>query len=80
MFFPPQESAVLQDVGGIRRVPGKRQKVSTRAAFVFKLCFVFRCVRGDASGNAHQWHYDTLLVIIPPQEGLRLDVALVPLY
>jgi hypothetical protein len=41
---------VLQDVGGIRRVPGEQPEVSTTAECSNS---VFRCVTGDGSGRAH---------------------------
>jgi hypothetical protein len=68
---------VLQDVSGIRRVPGKRQEVSTPTAYLFKLCSVFRCVPVVHTSDTVKSR--TFLVITSPREGLRLDVRLVSL-
>ena len=43
---------MLQDVGGIRRVPGEQPEVSTTAD-VFKLSLCSAVFVGDGSGRAH---------------------------
>jgi hypothetical protein len=70
---------VLQDVGGIRRVPGEQQEVSTHTDCLFKLLVVFRCVPGDTSRSAHQRQYEirSFIIITLPLEWLKLDVRLV---
>ena len=71
---------MLQDVGGIRRVPGEQPEVSTTAE-LFKLCLcsaVFQ-VTGPVVHTSNTVKSRTFPCITPPQDGLSLDVRLVSL-
>ena len=69
---------MLQDVGGIRRVPGEQQEVST-AVDLFKLCScsaVFQAT-GPVVHTSDTVKSGNFPVIAPPEEELSLDVRLV---
>jgi len=69
---------VLQDVCGIRRVPGEQPKVSSTAdVFKLFLCSAVFQATGPVVHTRDTVRSRTFPFITPPQDGLSLDVRLV---
>jgi len=69
---------VLQDVGGIRRVPGEQPEVSTTAdVFKLSLCSGVLQATGPVVHTSDTLKSRNSPFINPPQDGLSLDVILV---
>ena len=66
---------MLQDVGGVRRVPGEQQEVSTYTACLFKLLVVFPATRHVVL-TSDSMKSTSFLIITLPFEWLKLDVML----
>jgi hypothetical protein len=71
---------VLQDVGGIRRVPGKQPEVSITADVLkLSLCSAALQATGPVVNTSDTLKSRTFPFIAPPPDGLSLDVRLVSL-